>query len=539
MPSATAIVVLRRPSGRFPSSTIVQDCCSEIRRLGLVVVCELPFLVGIRGEVRQFETVLRTRLRPIGSDHYAVDDDWEVPSGLQPYVRGIVFGVHVTDFSWPDPSDEIIQKAFSADGTPTAHFKSDFGKGADPLLNMLFLSDVRALLGAADLNSTWDSGYLRGQGVDVYVVDSGIDLSHPFLVHNPYSVPIIVEESAMPDLSDSQYDIVGHGTMCACAVLNMAPACTLHVYHSGSGVAKLLDLGQAIVAAADNKPGVVSASWGVVNAPGLHLPEQELSDAYIGYHPHVVSTQTDLVNALFDAMLTWAQQHEVPVVVASGNALWRQVGKVPGRVPVEVPIAYSSVPGCMPQVISVGGAYPVGLDCGTESACWTASEYAHAGTALYVGPQGQEVTRNFPDVCGIVGQMANHGICVPWSRYSSKGLVCPDTGETIAGWRVGGGTSFATPTVAGILALLLQKYPLLPAHPFAQDVSPFSDPLRELLQQGSVDVETGTSFPPELDATNGPDIATGAGVLNVTKLVAVADSLAKKSFLQNLADIGV
>jgi len=95
-----------------------------------------------------------------------------------------------------------------------------------------FAGDALRSVPTADLGIThdWAFGGSTGAGVDVAVVDSGIDATHPevgevatgtALTWDAYEEQVVVEDGPHGDL-------FGHGTACAGIIRRTAPACRLH-----------------------------------------------------------------------------------------------------------------------------------------------------------------------------------------------------------------------------------------------------------------------------------------------------------------------
>jgi serine protease AprX len=136
----------------------------------------------------------------------------------------------------------------------------------------------------------------------------------------------------------------------------------------------------------------------------------------------------------------------------------------------------ATFPAMMPEVIAVGG---VEVSAADAISVWSRS--SSFASVIYSG-------RRVPDVCGLASN-----ILLP---------VPPDAGQT---WRSKPGTSYATPQVAAVCALLRQKDPALtPAQ------------IRNVLFETATDVSAGRSASGD-PAVRGPDDATGGGLVNAVQ----------------------
>jgi serine protease AprX len=142
----------------------------------------------------------------------------------------------------------------------------------------------------------------------------------------------------------------------------------------------------------------------------------------------------------------------------------------------------TAFPAMMPEVIAVGG---VAVDTSDTLSAWSgASSFS---SAIFNG-------RPVPDFCALASDM---WLPIPGKSPSGPGAL-PD-------WMSEPGTSFAAPQIGGIAALLLQKNQTLT-----------TDGIRTAIAATAVDVSQGTTALGDT-ATYGPDLATGAGLVNARK----------------------
>lgn len=81
-----------------------------------------------------------------------------------------------------------------------------------------------------DITREWAFGDADGTGVDVAVVDSGIDAAHPEVGEVASAVALTwdAEEQAVRVEEGAHEDLYGHGTACAGIIRRAAPGCRLH-----------------------------------------------------------------------------------------------------------------------------------------------------------------------------------------------------------------------------------------------------------------------------------------------------------------------
>ena len=94
----------------------------------------------------------------------------------------------------------------------------------------------------AAVTRDWAFGGSRG-GVDVCIVDSGVDPAHPLVGPLASADAVVREGDAVRIVPDDVGDVCGHGTACAGIVRALAPDCRLHsVRVLGQGATGAADL---------------------------------------------------------------------------------------------------------------------------------------------------------------------------------------------------------------------------------------------------------------------------------------------------------
>ena len=74
----------------------------------------------------------------------------------------------------------------------------------------------------------WAIGDATGEGVDVCILDSGVDGDHPLVGGLTSAVAVTFDGEAASIEPDTVGDVCGHGTACAGIVRSLAPACRIH-----------------------------------------------------------------------------------------------------------------------------------------------------------------------------------------------------------------------------------------------------------------------------------------------------------------------
>jgi subtilisin family serine protease len=335
------------------------------------------------------------------------------------------------------------------------------------------LTEVPDLLGVKALRRSLRGTSLAatGAGVRFTMIDSGFaHVQHPFFTSRGFMSTVTSLNGVDPTA-----DEYGHGTGISANVFAIAPGVVFTGIRIGNesgdgsfdGAATLLEaLQRALGWGADPTsedflpppsflmPQVISMSVACVSTSDI--PDDELTDV--------------------EAVVEEAIEQSIVVVAAGGN------------------LGQQANPGSSEHVISVGGAF---FD---EQDKLKASDFASSYTAFN--------GRTVPDVCGLCGPAENDEapyimLPVPETSYHGTQLVGSTTGA--AGWALFSGTSSATPQVAAICALLLQKKPSLTPQE-----------IKEVLIDTATDVIDGMTFGAQAAAA-GFDQATGGGLVNAKR----------------------
>jgi hypothetical protein len=278
-----------------------------------------------------------------------------------------------------------------------------------------------------------------GNGCTVEIIDSGFYLAHPHF-KNLRSQTFSVEAGT------AGTDAIGHGTMVLANALAIAPAADYILVKFVPAMASA-----ALDIAIEKAPRILNCSWGWPNEQSFPTIEAAIKSAVLD----------DGITVFFAA--------------GNGEAHW---------------------PASMPEVIAVGG---VSIDAKAQL---SASSFA-SGFASNLYPP-----RVVPDLSGLVGS-APQGVLIvlptePGSEMDRQlgGSTFPDGDGTSTsdGWVVASGTSSATPQLAGIAALMIEKNPALkPAD------------VKRILTNTATPVTTGTNAL-GITATAHPNVAVGYGL---------------------------
>jgi subtilisin family serine protease len=288
-----------------------------------------------------------------------------------------------------------------------------------------------------------------GAGIRIAMIDSGF-FSHPFYQAGGYLLRPTPTLSSPNPGSDSY----GHGTAIAFNAFMVAPKVEV------LGIKQSNPPQDSLEEAAELSVDIISCSWGYDN-------EQVI--------PILQATILDLV-----------RQGSI-LLFAAGNG-------------------HSAWPASQPEVISIGGVYS------NSEGNLSASNFASGFRSNIFAD------RQVPDLCGLCGQLPKGVYFMlptkPGSRMDRDhaGMALDGT-KGNDGWVGASGTSSATPQVAGVIALLIQK-----ARVNGTVLSPAI--VKDILTKTCNPITNGTGGN-GAPAVGQPNVATGWGLVDAAAALAL------------------
>lgn len=311
----------------------------------------------------------------------------------------------------------------------------------DPMANPVSIGDDEQFfnrqwgMDAIDAPEAWNAGY-QGEGVKVFILDSGIDAEHPDLAPN---LNTTLSESFVPgeDWNIQPGFYFNHGTHVAgivaaadnvstdlnTGVIGVAPKAEIVAVkvlseYSGSGAFSWINAG--IIYAADNGADVINMSLGaVINKNGFVYDDE--GNLVGRYSPKSVQ---EVIHAQQRA-INYANYKGATVVVAAGNDYMNADGN--GSTVV--------LPADLNNVITVSATAPYGWAYDTTTNLDEPASYSNIGRSLVdiAAPGGDfDFPNNF------------------WWYDMVYSTIS-------GGWTWTAGTSMASPHVAGVAALIIGK----------------------------------------------------------------------------------
>ncbi len=418
--------------------SIIADARRELTKLGFAVLAQSDTTLSIVGPRSKFEEVFGS---PLTKERVQVLDGQEAEFFASP----------------ADPDPQLLRPPASLSNLIEGVALSipvEFHESALPPIAPIPAGGYRYLSVPHELGKLLNADLVHrngttGLGIKVAMVDTGF-YRHPFYTRDGYRVATTL---LGPGAADATQDTYGHGTGEAANIFSAAPDASLIPVKMGTN-----PVGAFNIAVAQN-PKVITCSWTLFPS-NRDMPGCTALNAY----------EAALAAAIADAV----KNKKIVVCFSAGN------------------LGTRGIPSGHPDIIAVGGVHVNYPDL-----TYQASSYASSfDSCLWPG-------RHVPDICGLVGNNFNNSaplLMLPVQPGAA--LDSPNTGATNDGWGIFSGTSAASPQVAGVIALMLQKDPTLtPAD------------IKTILKNSATDVKVGTSATGQV-AGPGADAATGAGLVN-------------------------
>ncbi len=446
------------PKGAFESTEKL------LNEMGFKTIVKGRFTLVISSTRKHFEEIFKTQLK---KRRYSL-----FRGTTQPRAR---YFSPISDITIPEKLIAFVEKV-----TFSPPFK--YSQSPNPPVpnyhHLLIPDHVTELMNASECHR-W--GY-TGRGVHVVMVDSGF-YNHPYYSTRGYSTDVYSV------IGDTANDSIGHGTAIAANLFAVAPDVELTMIKALQEEPEIHDIWTAFLATyflnASKKVDIVSCSWGI--AEGWMLLVEEFIES----------------RASIEAEIEGLIDRGITVIFAAGNR----------KALIQCCVCW---PSTMLDVISVGGAYIEDIKNWENLENWEASSYSSSGqSVLYSDSSGP---RKVPDVCGIVGKAPNGILITLPTQPNSEVDQSFSAGDGTApddGWLVGSGTSSAAPQVAGVAALMIERY--------RGDGVDYTPALIKLnLRRTARDITRGTSACGDL-ASTGKDDATGLGLVDAVEAVTGGD----------------
>lgn len=476
MPELKTIEEMRAFISKYePAPQDMQAVRAYLENIGFSIAAQDNLFIAVSGRQSRFNQLLRSISAPTLTNdlnpHIAEIENLVTDKNNElRLINGMVIGQPSGNQILPDRANGQTRNQYAIIGKSGQSLPGCGVIAQPPEFSSIPVDDIAIALRA---NRVHQQG-VTGQGVGIGFIDDGVYLAHPFFSKRPLNINSYDFASGLLVSVDSNFEKTlhsGHGTMVAAFLSAIAPNATLFSFADPQEY---------------DKPQI-----------DPNDPSTEYQIRYLIYMHYVVDVVSlsrgeyeELANSLYLSIL----RTEMVNLMSDGVVILVSAGNT-GQDSTSGHNSWAAIP----EVIAVGGAdldsdpkadFPVFSAAGRYDVPLTGA--ASFTSTLYSG-------RHVPDVVGIYGPDICHPSFARPTPIGSRVIIDPWL-YLNPYYHGPSATSGATPQIAGIVALLKERYPGLN-----------QTQVRGILQQASWDIVEGVSGDEE-PAGPGYDLATGYGI---------------------------
>ena len=250
------------------------------------------------------------------------------------------------------------------------------------------------------------NGDIRGEGIKVGIIDSGVDFSHPNLVDNNLKQKNYV--------NDDQTDELGHGTQVAGVIDTLAPGVEMTSYKvMGAEEGESLNVIRAIIDATNDGMDIINVS--------------------LGSYKNYTKGEEKFTTIAFLKAIEYARRNKTIIVASAGNES------------INLDTFSNNnmhVPGGLPSVITVASTNKKG----------NKADYSNYGSIISIS----STTGSFGEQYATTGQIDAREMMMTYYPLTKESIIGSLAGFP-KGYTLSFGTSLAAPAVSAAVAVILSK----------------------------------------------------------------------------------